>query len=46
MTGIYRVVNKINGKFYIGQSQNIKKRYLSHLNNAKYGINRPLYMDI
>jgi len=31
MIGIYKITNKINGKFYIGQSNNIKRRFQEHL---------------
>lgn len=31
MIGIYKITNKINGKFYIGQSNNIKRRFAEHL---------------
>jgi group I intron endonuclease len=30
MIGIYKIVNKINGKVYIGQSINIEKRFYEH----------------
>ena len=30
MIGIYKITNKINGKFYIGQSVNIKRRFMEH----------------
>lgn len=30
MTGIYKITNKINGKFYIGLSNNIKRRWSEH----------------
>lgn len=30
MTGIYKITNKINGKFYIGQSVDIKRRFIEH----------------
>lgn len=49
MTGIYKLTNKINGKCYIGQSVDIKKRLENHmcLNGAKYpgqvAYNYPLY---
>lgn len=47
MIGIYKYVNNINGKIYIGQSVNIKRRYCEHLIRkalpiekaiSKYGI--------
>lgn len=30
MIGIYRIINIINGKSYIGQSKNIEKRWEQH----------------
>lgn len=30
MTGIYKIENKINGKIYVGQSVNIKRRWKEH----------------
>ena len=30
MVGIYKITNKVNGKVYIGQSQNIKERWAEH----------------
>lgn len=30
MIGIYKITNKINGKFYIGQSIDIKRRFMEH----------------
>lgn len=30
MIGIYKITNKINGKFYIGQSVDIKRRFTEH----------------
>ena len=32
-SGIYKFVNKINGKIYIGQSQNLDSRFRQHFNN-------------
>ena len=34
-TGIYKIVNKINGKVYVGQSVNMKNRYAQHLNSLR-----------
>lgn len=31
--GIYKITNQINGKIYIGQSTDIKKRWTAHKNN-------------
>lgn len=30
MIGIYRIYNTVNGKSYVGQSRNIKKRFVRH----------------
>jgi len=30
VSGIYKIINKINGKYYIGSSKNIHKRWNSH----------------
>lgn len=35
ISGIYKIVNKINGKFYIGSSTDIKRRYSRHLSDLK-----------
>lgn len=42
---IYKIVNLINGKIYIGQtSRTIEQRYKEHLNEAfKYNNSKPLY---
>jgi group I intron endonuclease len=33
--GIYRIINKINGKYYIGKSKNIYKRIHQHIYHMK-----------
>jgi group I intron endonuclease len=50
MTGIYKIENLINGKVYIGQSQNISQRWIAHRNrpfntNASQ-YDSPLYRAI
>lgn len=40
---IYRVVNNINKKAYIGKSKNYKHRWFEHKRNAKQGKQHPLY---
>lgn len=34
-TGIYKIVNKVNGKVYVGQSVNMRNRYARHLNSLR-----------
>lgn len=50
MIGIYKITNQINGKVYIGQSTNIKRRWRQHQKTA-YDVNnkdyeKPLYRAI
>ena len=42
MIGIYKITNKINGKVYIGQSIDIKRRWKDHRTHYKNG-KYPLY---
>lgn len=44
ISGIYKILNTNNGKFYIGSSKNILKRYKQHLKELEKGkhINRHL----
>lgn len=48
MIGIYKITNKINGKYYIGQSKNIEKRMIYHKWDSKKKDKKewPLYRDI
>ena len=41
--GIYKIINCINGKVYIGQSIDINKRFYIHKRNAVKNQNHPLY---
>lgn len=41
--GIYKIENKFNGKIYIGQSINIKKRFYIHRYNAYNKKNKDVY---
>lgn len=34
ITGIYKIINNINGKVYIGQSKDIQRRWTTHKNRA------------
>lgn len=35
LSGIYRILNKINGNCYIGSSLNVEKRYKHHLSTLQ-----------
>lgn len=38
MIGIYKIINLIDGKYYVGSSNNIKARWRKHKNLLKWGI--------
>ena len=44
MTGIYKIT--VNDKIYIGQSNDILKRWRQHLDNSFRHVNTPLYQDM
>jgi group I intron endonuclease len=35
ISGIYKIINKVNGKYYVGSSNNILKRLKHHINRLK-----------
>lgn len=37
-SGIYKIVNKVNGKYYVGSSVNIKQRWKTHIYQLNKGI--------
>ena len=37
-SGIYKIINIINKKFYIGSSKNIEKRCTEHFNHLKNNL--------
>ena len=44
MAFIYKIVNDVNGKLYIGKTtKTIEERYNRHLQNARNKVNRYLY---
>ena len=47
MCGIYKITNMVNGKAYIGQAQNIEKRWNEHIHYTKnknsLAYTKPLY---
>lgn len=45
ISGIYEIKNNLNGKKYIGQSENCYGRWLAHKSDFQIG-NNPLYNDM
>lgn len=45
ISGIYKIINKINGKYYVGSSNNIHKRWLSHIESLRKGIHHCHYLQ-
>lgn len=43
MIGIYKITNLLNNKSYIGQSNNIERRFLEHCSKGK---NSRILLDI
>ena len=47
LCGVYKVVNKLNNKIYIGSSVDISSRYSTHIGReARNYIDHPFYSDI
>ena len=40
LSGIYRILNRVNGNCYIGSSLNIEKRYKHHLSTLRHNSSR------
>lgn len=43
--GVYKITNKENGKFYIGSSKNIHKRWVRHLRDLKIGEHNNIHLQ-
>ncbi len=46
MQAIYKITNKINGKFYIGSTNNITKRWNNHKSKLNNGIHENSYLQL
>jgi len=44
-TGIYKITNKVNGKFYIGSSKDLVRRRKDHFRLLKKGINHSVLLQ-
>lgn len=45
MRGIYKITNTINGKSYIGKSENLAKRMKYHINSLHNGSNKNIHLQ-
>lgn len=45
MEGIYKIVNKINGKYYLGGTVNFHVRRLQHFNQLRLGEHHSIYLQ-
>ena len=45
ISGIYNIVNKINGKQYVGSSNNIEARFIKHKKELKGGYHRNKHLQ-
>lgn len=43
---LYKIVNKINNKVYVGKTKNFKRRWYEHQRSANQGKQHPLYDSI
>lgn len=44
-SGIYQIINKINGKVYIGSAKEFKRRYTQHINSLKKGTHHNKHLQ-
>ena len=44
-SGIYKIVNKLNTRFYIGSAKEFKRRYTQHLNSLKKGTHHNKFLQ-
>lgn len=44
-SGIYQILNKSNGKFYIGSAVNIKRRWAVHVSTLNKGTHKNIYLQ-
>jgi group I intron endonuclease len=43
--GIYKILNKVNNKFYIGSSNNIKRRWMHHITYLNGGYHTNVHLQ-
>jgi group I intron endonuclease len=45
VSGIYKIINKINGKYYIGSSKNINRRWNEHRSELNRNVHKNSYLQ-
>jgi group I intron endonuclease len=45
LTGIYKILNKVNGKFYIGSAIDIKQRWRQHKHYLRLNKHKNIYLQ-
>jgi group I intron endonuclease len=45
MKGIYKIINNVNGKFYLGSSKNFHKRKLRHFNELRKNKHHSIHLQ-
>ena len=45
VSGIYKIINKINGKYYVGSSINIYKRWKEHIKDLNNNRHHSIYLQ-
>lgn len=45
ISGVYKIVNKINGKYYVGKSINIRKRFWRHKSELRRGNHHCVFLQ-
>jgi group I intron endonuclease len=45
ISGIYKIINKTNGKYYVGSSNNIKKRFYDHKRRLNKNVHNNLKLQ-
>ena len=43
--GIYRILNTVTGKYYIGSANNFRKRYKKHINQLRNNKHHSIYLQ-
>ena len=45
---VYKILNTVTGDFYIGSSRDVKRRWMSHMESARWNRypNNPMYQDM